>query len=157
MPEHEVVIKKVDPFMAATIRDVLPNYGSLGALLGEAFAELGRLGVSPAGPPLAIYHDHEYREQDVDVEVVVPIAGTNLPDHERLKFRQIPGEESMASMIMKGSYEGFTATYQDIMSWIITNGYEISGPNREIYLRGPESGPDTSAYLTEIQFSLKKV
>ena len=94
--------------------------------------------------------------QEVDVEVIVPISGNGLSEHERIKFRTIPAEETVASMIMKGPYEGFTSAYQNIMRWIISNGYEISGPNREIYLRGPESGPDASIYMTEIQVPIKK-
>lgn len=41
----------------------------------------------PTGPPIGIYHDHEFRERDVDVEVAVPVAGS-VPEGDRVKERR---------------------------------------------------------------------
>lgn len=59
-------------------------------------------------------------------------------------------------MMHKGSYDDFTPTYEALMGWIEENGYHIVGPNREIYLQGPESGESPQEYLTEIQFPVAK-
>ncbi len=161
MPQYEVLIKKVDPIKVAAIRDVLPNYASIGQLINEVFGKLGKLGIAPAGPPIAIYHDKDFKESDVDVEVAVPITSVEMPQHERLKLRTLPGVEQMASLLHQGSYDDFLSVYQVLMTaiemiGIETNGYQVAGPSREIYLRGPESGEDPSNYMTEVQFPVTK-
>jgi len=156
MPQYEVLIKKVDPIKVAAIRDLLPSYASIGQLINEAFGKLGKLSIAPTGPPIAIYHDKEFKESDVDAEVAVPISSVELPQHERLKPQTLPGVEQMASLLHQGSYDDFVSVYQVLMTWIETNGYQVAGPSREIYLRGPESGEDPSNYMTEVQLPVSK-
>jgi effector-binding domain-containing protein len=43
------------------------------------------------------------------------------------------------------------------MGWIENNPYQLAGPPREIYLKGPESDDDPSTYVTEIQVPVEKV
>ncbi|MFC1909507.1 helix-turn-helix domain-containing protein [Chloroflexota bacterium] len=41
MPEYQVVIKKIEPQIIASIRAVLPTYSDIGQLYGEIFGYLG--------------------------------------------------------------------------------------------------------------------
>lgn len=152
MPEYEVVIKKIEPIHAAVARQVVPTYAGVGGLLGQVFGELGRLGIAPAGPPIAIYYHEGYREKDVDVEVAVPVGGEKLPPQGPVQVRELSGQEQVASLVHCGSYDDFGPAYQALMSWIDASGYAISGPVREIYLRGPGPDVDPADYMTEIQF-----
>jgi len=52
MPAYEVVVKKTDAQIVASVRDIIPKYGDIGRLFGEIFAYLRRNGVAPAGPPV---------------------------------------------------------------------------------------------------------
>ncbi len=157
MPDYEVIIKKAEPMRAAVLRDTIPNYGSVGILYDELFGALGRAGIAPAGPPLALYYDEEYREQDVDVEAVVPIGDAEVKvDLGRTKVRELPPQEEMASLVRPGPYDDFSPAYQTLMEWIQANGYRVIGPNREIYLRGPGEGVEPATYVTELQFPVMK-
>jgi len=155
MPTHEVVIKKIEPQLVAAIRRVIPTYGDIGQLYGELFAHLGQRGGRPAGPPLAIYHDPEFRERDADVEVAAPLAAP-LPGSEQVSVRELPGVEQAACVVYKGAYENIGEAYNTLSAWIGTNSYRMAGPCREVCLRGPESGPDSSSYVTEIQAPVEK-
>jgi effector-binding domain-containing protein len=42
------------------------------------------------GPPMAIYHDGEFRERDWDIEVCMPIVDEMTPD-EQLRVYSVPG------------------------------------------------------------------
>jgi len=155
MPTHEVVIKKIEPQLVAAIRRVIPSYEGIGQLLGETFAYVGQQGGRPAGPPVCIYYDAEFRERDADVEAAVPLTAA-LPSSEQVTVRELPGTERMGCVIHQGSYESVGEAYNTLMAWIGSNGYRIAGPCREVYLRGPESGPDASSYVTEVQVPVEK-
>jgi len=155
MSTQEVVLKKVPALTVASVRDIIPTYGDISKLFGEVFAHLGRHKVSPAGPPVAIYHDEEFRERDVDVEVAAPVAGA-VPAGDRVKPRELPAVEEMACLVHQGSYESIGEAYNRLMAWIKANGYRITGACREVYVRGPESGDDPSTYVTEVQIPVEK-
>jgi effector-binding domain-containing protein len=154
MPRQEVALKEVSSQPVASLRDIIPTFGHLDQLFGEIFAYLGQHRISPIGPPIGIYHDEEFREQDADVEVAVPVAGP-VPEGERVKARELRGFD-MACIVHQGSYETIGGTYGQVMGWIEANDYRIAGPSREIYLQGPESGDDPSTYVTEIQVPVQK-
>jgi len=156
MPDYQVVIKKVEPQTIASIRAVLPTYGDLGQLYGEIFGYLGSQGITkPAGPTIFICHDSEYKEKDVDVEAGVPIAAA-IPGSGRIKVYDLPGMEEAACTIYQGPYENIGEAYNAIMAWTESNGYQITGPDRELYLTNPADTNDPNQYVTEIQFPVKK-
>ena len=43
------------------------------------------------------------------------------------------------------------------MSWIDSNGYQITGPDRELYPTSPADTGDPSQYVTEIQFPIARI
>ncbi|HID64340.1 MAG TPA: hypothetical protein EYP49_16610 [Anaerolineae bacterium] len=62
----------------------------------------------------------------------------------------------MACIVHQGSYDTIGEAYNQLMTWIEANGYRICGPNREVYVQGPEPGRDPSTYVTEVQFPVEK-
>jgi effector-binding domain-containing protein len=154
MPAYEVVIKKVDRQTVVSVRDVIPTYGDVGRLFGEVFGYLGSQGVNPIGPPLAICHDSEYREKDVDMEAAVPVAG-KVPGNSRVKLQEPPTVAQMACVVHHGDYSTVGQAYNAVMAWVDKNGYRITDCNREVYIKGPGQG-DPASYVTEIQFPVEK-
>jgi effector-binding domain-containing protein len=154
MPTQEVVLKQTAAQSVASVRDTVPVTG-ISQLFGEIFAYLGQHRINPAGPPISIYYDQEFHEQETDIEIAVPVAGS-VPAGNRVKPSELPAVEHMACIVHEGSYEAIGGTYGQLLSWVEANGYRINGPVREVYLRGPESGDDTSTYVTEIQFPVEK-
>jgi DNA-binding transcriptional MerR regulator len=156
MPTQEIVVKRVEPQRVASLRDVIPTYGAQGPLWGELAAYMERHGVKSVGPCLTIYHDPEYRERDVEVEVCEPVDRPG-PDHPRIRVYDLPAVDAMATVVHEGSYDGFSETYATLLGWIEANGYRIVGPNREIYVRAAEHTDDPDEFVTEIQFPVAKV
>lgn len=157
MPTYEVVIKKVNAQRVAAVRGVIPTYSEQGHLWDELCAYLEQHKVKPAGPCFTLYHDDEYRERDVDAEVCEPVqADAPPPDHGRAKVYELPAVETMACVVHHGSYDMLGQAYRDLLTWIETNSYRIVGPNRDVYLRGPESGSDPSTHVTEVQIPVEK-
>lgn len=151
MPQYDVVLKTVDAIQVATVRDVIGKYDEMGRLLDELYGVLGQNNVRPMGPPMAIYHDEGYQEADVDVETAVSVTRAQLKENGRVRIYHLPIIKA-ASVLHQGDYTSVSAAYQTIMQWISDNNFQIIGPNREIYLRGPSPNTNPAEYVTEIQF-----
>ena len=153
MPDYKVVVKKVEPQLVASMRGILPAYGEIGQFYGEIFKYLSKKMIfKPAGPTMFICYDSEYKERDVDVEACVPIK-KSIPGSDKIKVYELPGIEA-ACTIYKGPLEGISEAYGVLMAWIESNGYQITGPDRELYLTF--DAKDASKNVTEIQFPVAK-
>ena len=156
MPTYDVVVKKTEPQWVASVRGVVPTPPEQGALWAELDAYLGQCKVGPTGPCFTIYHDPEYKERDWDLEVCMPL-GTPTPGHERVRVYELPAVETMACTIHHGPFVTISQAYGALMQWIQDNGYRITGPCREVYLREAENISQTDPNtVTEIQFPVEK-
>jgi effector-binding domain-containing protein len=151
--EYEIVVKSIEPALIASVRDTIQGYPEIGRLYGELYPYLGRQGVF-APKCGAIWHDQEHRESDIDTEAFVFLKKP-VREGDRVKVRELPAVRSAACLVHKGSYRRLDEAYGSMMEWIAGNGYRITGPNREIYLKGGQK-PDDESYVTELQFPVEK-
>ena len=156
MPDYEIVIKKIMPQKVVSIRGILPDYSASGQIFQKMASYVYRSGSQVTGPPLAIYYDDGYKEKDVDTEVAFPIA-KDVPSKGEFKCKELSGYDQMVTTIHKGAYNTIGTAYTALGKWIEANGYQISGPCREIYFTDPRSGAPPNEYITEGQFPVAKV
>lgn len=150
---YDVVTRPVEPLAVALIRRRIPAYDQAGDLLNPLYGYLGAQRIEPAGPPLLLYHDGDYREEDPDVEACVPVETVGRDDDE-LRFATLPGVLAVTTL-HHGPYETLSLAYGAVLNWIALNDYETVPPSREIFLRGPGPGEKPADYLTEIQFPVQ--
>jgi len=155
MSDYDVVIKKIAPMTVATIREVLPNYFSVGRLFQELMGYLSEQGMTKFAYDAAIWHDPGYKESDVDGEAVFSIDRL-VPETDRIKVYELQGYDSIACVIHQGSYYTLNNSYTHLLTWIENNGYRVIDPNREFYIQGGAE-LDNDSYITEIQFPVEKV
>jgi hypothetical protein len=86
-----------------------------------------------------------------------------LPDSVTSLQTQVEGVKidywdysEVAEILHVGAYSDETPTIEKLFAFIAEQGYEIAGPHEEEYLRGPESGTDTSKYKTIIRYQVRK-
>ncbi|MGH7193233.1 MAG: MerR family transcriptional regulator, partial [Candidatus Saccharimonadales bacterium] len=121
---------------------------------GSRFATLGRaVGRYMAGPPLCLYYDAEYREDDADIEACLPLRKQVSADG--IAVRELPGG-CAATLLHRGPYELLGRTYAKILKHVRQQDDEITSPCREVYLKGPGMifRGNPNKYLTEIQMPL---
>jgi len=141
--QYDVVLRKVAPQIMATIRDTVPTSGGHITLMFEELeAYIGCYHVRESSPPMIIYHDPDYREDKMDIEVAVPINGA-LPMSERVTVREIEGYPEMACTIHTGGYNTVNHALNALLTWIDLNNYRINGSLRKVYLR---FGADNTGY-----------
>jgi DNA-binding transcriptional MerR regulator len=82
-----------------------------------------------ATSPLTIFHDPDYREQDVDVEVCIPVKHRVT----KLNTHLLPRCEASASITYRGPYEQTPLAYTQLLEWMSRSGMRLAGPLREVY------------------------
>jgi len=155
MTAKDVVIKKIEAQTIASIRGVIPTYGDIGQLFSELYSYLGHHQAQFAEPPIAIYHDMEYMEKNPDVEAAAPIAA-GVPETDRVKVRQLEAIETAVCLIHQGPYETIGESYNTLMAWMEANGYQMAGPDREVYLKTDHDTSNPTEYITELQQPVEK-
>lgn len=153
--KYDIVLKKIEPIRVASLRGTIPNYSEQEHLWNELAEHIQKHGARIVPPCMVIYHDIGYKEETVDAEVIEPIEG-RLPDTHRIKVKELEGVDEMACVVHKGPYQTLNMPYSAITKWIEENGYEIVGPQRELYLKGEWITSDQNEYITEIQFPVRK-
>lgn len=155
--EAEVELKDVpdQPVLGYRFKTSMDRIGeNIGGGFEKVFNFVGRIGLYPAGPPFTVYYDMEEKQEDIDLEVCVPVA--NVTDGEGdVRGWSLDGGQ-VASLVHEGAYDTVGAAYQDLMRWMGENGYKPSGPPRETYLVGPEDTDNPEQYKTEIVFPVEK-
>ncbi len=156
MPAYEITLKKILPLRVASVSGIIPTYPEQHLLWSQLEAELERQHVKPTGPCFTIYYDAEFRERDIQAEVCEPV-GPQAVSAGNVRVYDLPAIEA-ASIIHHGPFNQLTEAYAALFRWIEENGYQICGPEREIYLEtgnGPVRQDDPS-YVTEVQIPVKR-
>ncbi len=89
--------------------------------------------------PFLLFHDPEYRERDVDVEVCIPVKASNAA----LGTRRLEGADQAGCVTYRGPYEHTQRIYESMLQWLSHSGLRIAGPMREVYHR---FGADQEGY-----------
>jgi len=103
---------------------------------------------------MAIFHDGEYKESDVDVEVQKSVKG-KYSNTENVIFKTEPPIE-IASAIYKGSYEKVDEVNETVATWVRDNGYDFDGLSFNIYHVSPHETQNPNEYVTEVCYPVKK-
>ncbi|WP_158748847.1 MerR family transcriptional regulator [Acidobacterium sp. S8] len=149
----DIVIKEVGPEWIVSVRETIANYPSVGALYPEVINQTG--GTCAAGMPVAIWHDMEHKEKDVDAEAGFFIKEA-LPSHGTARMYQLDGA-TVASYMHHGAFNRLDEAYQNVMRWVEANHYRVAGPFRELYHYCTQPvRQDDDSYVTEIQVPVAK-
>ena len=154
---YNIIIKEVPSYRVLSLRRVIPNYYSEGDLWKELseFAKAKRILIS--SNTFSIYHDAEYKESSVDVELCAPVK-TQGESTGGFVYRDTEPVPFMACTMVYGDFCNIAGAYTAFANWLqINSQFEMCGNTRQIVHRGPwnENRPDK--YLTELQIPLKTV
>lgn len=153
---YDVSLKTLPERYVASVRQVIPSYDREGILWKILMEETAHMQMQDGTPcyTLAIYHDGEYKESDVDVEIQKSALGS-YSDTEHVKFKTIPPVQ-IASATFTGGYEQITRVNEAIAAWIRDNGYEMDGLTFNIYHVSPHETNNPEEFVTEICYPVRK-
>jgi len=143
----EIAIKQVPAQTALTARIVAaseqmihPARISLQVLL-QSYLERAQL--KPSGPWFALLDDLPYVETDLEISLgigITPRSGQRAADWNGtpVRLQELAAVPGMASLIHTSGPGALPQTYTSLYAWTQSNGYQVTGAFREIYL--PETG-----------------
>jgi len=152
---YDVELKAIKAQQVLSLREIIPSYDAEGMLwekLGRFMAE-NSIVCDKGG--CAIYHDAEYKESDVDVEITVPVPQTGV-SKKPFQFKELEAIPLAATIRFSGPYEGTSAAMEKLAAWLEENGYEVDGLIRGLSVITPADVQSPDDYLTEIQVPVKK-
>jgi effector-binding domain-containing protein len=154
----EPLVKEVPETRVISKRDKGPIGETIGRLIEELMdviqmPENRANFVKIVGPFMTVYHDHEYKEQDADLELAVSITGKVTLSDPNMEVKNLP-RRRVASLVHKGSYETIGPAYAKLYDYVVRSGLELSGPMMDVYLNDPNT-VEPDEILTEIQAPVK--
>ncbi|MDD4795314.1 MAG: MerR family transcriptional regulator [Bacilli bacterium] len=122
---YNVVKKTIPKRKVISLRKNVANYMNESILWNEIFEEIekGKIKVLDDNYSMSIYHDQEYKEKNVDIEVRVSVD-VFYKDTKNIKFYETTSME-VISIIFTGSYEKMPDVTKSAMLWIELNNYEL--------------------------------
>ncbi|HGS9041179.1 TPA: MerR family transcriptional regulator [Clostridioides difficile] len=152
-----ITIKEIPSYCVLSLRKEIPNYYYEGELWKElsVFAKENKINISDE--TFSIYHNEEYKEKDVDVELcaIVNKIGKATGD---FKFRFTEPVSMMACTMVYGDFFNISYAYRSFAKWLQENSqYKMKGSSHQIVHRGPWNEKNPENYLTEIQIPLENL
>lgn len=141
-------IKNVDAMLVAAYR-MQAAYSEC----GEGFKKVGKaFGRYMNGKGMLLCHDDEYKEI-ANYDVCFPVKKGE--SNGEIEVRELPAIRCV-TLIHHGPYDNISESYAKMIEHIKQNDLKVSGPTREVYIKGPgmilKGNPEK--YITELQFPL---
>ena len=154
--DYNIAVKTIPQRTVASLRMTLPSYEAEGMAWDILMRETEPLHPVPDDPCLCcvLFHDDEYKESDVDIEIQKTVRGT-YPDTEHVVFKTEPAL-TVASAIHTGPYSGLDTAMGAVARWVQDNGYTLTGPVLNIYHVSPHETQDPEQFVTEICYAVKQ-
>lgn len=164
---YDVILRDVESELVATHREVAANDDRIQQMFDSVEIYVAQFDQARADkPPLTIYYDDEYRDQDMDAEVAVPLRYA-IPENDQIRVRQLPNLSNVACVVHVGDYAMIDQAYNALLRWIEDHDFQMTGPIREVYIRYGADGldfdlpatylaPNANEYVTELQLSVVK-
>lgn len=154
---YEIRLCGIPSFPAVCYRKVIPSFYHEGKFWQEFYQEIAEQGLSLSSEDLGtatLFYDQEYREQDVELEVVwrtkEPVVVATP-----LESRIVPEIPLAASIIVTGNYHQLPTVYRAFAYWLDQHpGYQMSKITRQVCHIGPDETNDPEEYVTELQIPL---
>ena len=148
VPELRVLSKREHGSYAETIPRLVEG---MFTFIGEANSRKNNIALT--GPIMFICHDEEYKEENADIEVALPVAGKLDLDNTSITACTLPAVK-VVSAIYKGPYQGVEVAFTKLFEYMAENNLEMAGPSRELFLNDPHEVPEEDL-LSEVQIPVK--
>jgi len=155
---YSVILKKLPERRVISLRRQVLDYYQEGKLWDalEKFSKKHQVKYVDDSYAMAIYHDSEYKEKHVDIEIQCTVSDDfEAVKDDDFKFKTVE-KIQVASVTFPGAYEQMPFVTEAIAQWIEDNHYLMTGPMFNIFHVSPATETDPSKYITEACIEVKR-
>lgn len=156
-PMEPVTIKEIPKAIVASYRTRISDHDALFEIapaMGKVMTKQGAVCSEPAYC-FNIYHDEEYRDSDMDMELCEAVE-KRCDDGDGVVYKEVEGIPTALCINHRGDYNSLSRSYGELFLWMEENGYEKIGKIRESFIDGIWNREDPRDWLTEIQIPAVK-
>ena len=152
---YNAELKTLKAEYVLSLRETIPAYNSESQLWEKLSKFMIENDIACDKGGYSIYHDTEYKEDNVDVEIAVPVQKRS-ESKGAFQYKELEAIPLAATIRFSGPYEGYSSAMGNLAKWIEENGYIMDGPIRGLAVACPADVNSPDDYLTEIQVPVKK-
>lgn len=161
---YDVALKPVPTLAVAAVREIVPQFSQVSdycrRMYGHLYATLHRHAITPGALELTLYHNDDYVEQNLDMEVATVVEPDLLNEHPAeatLRFYELPAAEQAATLMYTGSFHEITGAVLTLLSWVGAQRLVPNGPMRELHHSGRAhtNGATQPQALLELQLPVR--
>lgn len=148
-------IKTIPNRLVVSLRKVVASYSEEGLLWQELYEYIKHNNITPLydGYTMAIYHDKEYQETAVDIEVQVTVPNKGVSS-DTVKFLTIE-EYQVVAVTFVGSYNQMPEVTKAIASYFEKNKLDFSGKMLNIFHVSKAQAKREEEYVTEACYAIE--
>lgn len=152
----DITLKSLPMLQVISMRRTVADYYCEGIMWKEFQSVFRNIKNADKLQSFSIYHDLDYREKDVDIEICVVTDKLSIAeDHATIICRQIPQVDVAACFMVYGDYSNISKAYQQFAYWLEQHKeYNMQGENRQICHVSVCHTDNPKEYITELQFPL---
>ena len=138
-----------------SLRKTVESYYDEEVLWNEIYEFIKENNIVPIydGYTMALYHDDEYKEKNVDIEIQITVEemGEDIGDFKFFRTK----EENIVSITFSGSYEKMPKVAEVIAFYIEQNNLKITNTRANIFLVSPAQTDNVEEYVTQACYFIK--
>ena len=157
----DVLMRAEPAHRIVAVRDTVGSFVEARQIIGELARTLPkRMPRESLGSIIGIAHSAEFEPDAIDVELGFVWTGEHPPalqqvGHRPLHLRELPAVAHMATCVRVGLPEHAHLITGKIGRYVESNGYRLSGPSREVFLRPPRADRMDES-VVEMQFPVER-
>jgi DNA-binding transcriptional MerR regulator len=157
----DVIIRQEPAHRLLSMRLAVPSFAEAIRLIGELIESVPHeVGNATLGEFVGISHSADFEPENMDVELGFYLQAptrdrVRLHDGRVLTVREVPAVEHLAACVRVGPPQTAHLTTGRIAQYIESNGYRLSGPNREVFLQRPRVDRMQDS-VVEMQFPVER-
>ena len=152
---YDIELKSLPAVKVLALREIIPHYNQESILWEKLGGYIGQNGiVCSENGGYSVYHDEDYKETDVDVEIAIPVVslGKNSDENDGFVYKELEAISQAATVRFSGPDDGgYDAAIEKLASWVEENGYAISGLIRGYAIMSGTDKENPESFLTELQ------
>ncbi|MEE1032364.1 MAG: GyrI-like domain-containing protein [Ruminococcus sp.] len=151
--ELTVEAKEFEPVWVLSKKATI-DVTQVGVVIGQVFESIFKNGLQPAGPVMTFYWDREFHQENANIEVCVPVIGSD--EKRNVEGVKLLSPGLCATCTYVGPYHKMGKAYAAVLKWMEEQQYQVASAPFDVYLSDPKQVTNPEEFVTQIWFPIMK-